>query len=105
MVLKSIGVLSAAKIVGLMYVVLGLIMGVLFAVIFSLIPASFDTAAGPAEMPRFFGPVFGVGAIVIMPIFYGVIGFVGGALAAVIYNAFAGMIGGLELRLEPTTRP
>ena len=31
MVLKSVGVLSAAKIVGLMYAILGLIMGLIFA--------------------------------------------------------------------------
>jgi hypothetical protein len=34
MVLKSVGVLSAAKIVGLMYAILGLIMGLLFAASF-----------------------------------------------------------------------
>ena len=102
MVLKSIGVLSAAKIVGFMYAVLGLVMGLIFAAIFSLIPA---VAGGNSDMPGWLAPMFGMGAIVIMPIFYGCMGFIGGALGAVIYNALAGMMGGLELRLEATTRP
>jgi len=100
MVLKSVGVLSAAKIVGLMYAILGLVMGLFFAAVFSMIPMS--DAANP-EMPTWLAPMFGTGAILIMPIFYGCMGFVGGAIAAVIYNALARMMGGLELKLETTT--
>ena len=99
MVLKSVGVLSAAKIVGLMYAILGLIMGLLFAAIFSMIPMS---EANP-DMPGWLAPMFGTSAIIIAPIFYGCMGFVGGAIAAVVYNALSGMMGGLELRLESTT--
>ena len=100
MVLKSVGVLSAAKIVGLMYAILGLIMGLLFAGIFSMIPM--HDAANP-DLPTWLAPMFGTGAILMMPIFYGCMGFVGGAIAAVIYNALARMMGGLELKLETTT--
>ena len=100
MVLKSVGVLSAAKIVGLMYAILGLIMGLLFAAVFSMIPMG---DANP-EMPTWLAPMFGTGAILIMPIFYGCMGFVGGAIAAVVYNGLSGMMGGLELKLETTTR-
>ena len=39
MVLKSIGVLSAAKILGLMYAAMGLLMGIVFAAIFSMLPS------------------------------------------------------------------
>jgi hypothetical protein len=101
MVLKSVGVLSAAKIVGLMYAILGLIMGLIFAAVFAMIPM--HDAANP-DLPSWLAPMFGTGAIVMMPIFYGCMGFVGGAIAAVIYNALAGMMGGLELKLETTTR-
>jgi hypothetical protein len=101
MVLKSVGVLSAAKIVGLMYAILGLIMGLLFAAVFTMIPMADRTNS---DIPAWFAPMFGTGAILIMPIFYGCMGFVGGAIAAVIYNALSGMMGGLELRLETTTR-
>ena len=99
MVLKSVGVLSAAKIVGLMYAILGLIAGLFFAAIFSIIPMA-DAGATNPGIPAWFAPMFGTGAILIMPIVYGCMGFVGGAIAAVIYNALSGMMGGLELRLE-----
>ena len=101
MVLKSIGVLSAAKIVGVMYAVLGLIAGLFFAAFFAMIPMA---DAGNSEMPAWLAPMFGTGALVLMPVFYGCMGFVGGAIAAVIYNALSGVMGGLELRLETTTR-
>jgi hypothetical protein len=104
MVLKSIGVLSAAKIVGFMYAVMGLIMGLLFAAIFSLIPAAASVGGASSDVPSWLAPMFGMGAIVAMPIFYGVMGFIGGAIGAVIYNALAGVMGGLELRLEATTK-
>ena len=97
MVLKSVGVLSAAKIFGLMYAILGLVMGLLFAAVFAMIPFA-DRAN--QDIPTWFAPMFGTGAILIMPIFYGCMGFVGGALAAATYNALSGMMGGLELRLE-----
>ena len=102
MVLKSIGVLSAAKIVAVMYAVMGLIAGLFFGAIFSLIPMAADGGAG--EMPTWLAPMFGMGAIIIMPIVYGVMGFCIGAIGAVIYNALAGVLGGVELRLEPSAR-
>lgn len=102
MVLKSIGVMSAAKVVGVLYAVMGLLLGVMFGAIFALIPAA---AAGNGDMPGWLAPMFGFGAIVFMPVVYGIMGFVGGAIAAAIYNGLAGVIGGLELRLEAPTRP
>ena len=102
MVLRSIGVLSAAKIVGVMYAALGLIMGLVFGAFFSLMPMGME---GTSEVPRWIAPMFGMGAIIVAPIFYGCMGFIGGALGAVIYNAFAGMMGGIELRLEPRQTP
>ena len=102
MVLKSIGVMSAAKVVGVLYAVMGLLMGLMFGAIFSLIPAM----SGPEgqDVPGWLAPMFGFGAIIFMPILYGIGGFIGGAIAALIYNGLAGVIGGLELRLESTTR-
>ena len=101
MVLKSVGVLSAAKIVGLMYAILGLIGGLFFAAFFAIIPMG---ATANPDTPTWLAPMFGTSAILIMPIVYGCMGFIGGAIAAVIYNALSGMMGGLELRLETTTR-
>ena len=102
MVLKSVGVLSAAKIVGVMYAVMGLIMGLVFAAVFSMIPMA--NPGGGTDVPAWIAPMFGVGSIVFMPIVYGLMGFIGGAIGAVIYNMLAAVIGGLVLNLEPTAK-
>jgi hypothetical protein len=99
MVLRRIGVMSAAKVIGALYAVLGLVMGLVFAAVFSLIGA-----AGPAadpDIPSWLAPMFGVGSIIFMPIFYGIMGFIMGAIGAAVYNLFAGMVGGVELDLQP----
>ncbi len=98
MVLKRIGVLSMAKIAGILYAAIGLIVG--------LAVAAFSSVAGLAgarmdpNMPGWLGPLFGVGAIVFLPILYGIMGFIGGAIGAAVYNVFSGIVGGLELELE-----
>lgn len=94
MVIRRIGVASAAKIGGLLYVVIGLVMGAIFAAI-SLVGAGI--AAQDPDVPAWFGAFFGVGALIIAPIFYGILGAVGGALMAAVYNLAAGAIGGLEI--------
>lgn len=95
MVVKSIGVASAAKIYGAISGAFGLVFGFLLAFA-SLVGAGFsDTTEG-----AFLAPVFGVGAIIILPIVYGVMGLIGGAIAAVLYNVFAGMVGGVRLDVE-----
>ena len=93
MVLRRIGALSAGKMVGLVYGILGLFVGSLCAV-FSLVGFAFARDMGP------FSALFGVGAVVALPLLYGFFGFIGGALFALLYNAFAGIIGGIELELS-----
>ena len=90
-VLKRIGVLSAAKLEGLLMVIFGLIMGIIFAV--------FGAAGATLSGFGAFGASVGILAIIIMPIFYGIIGFIGGAVGAFLYNLIAGWIGGIELEL------
>jgi hypothetical protein len=103
MVLRRIGVLSAAKITGTVYAVFGLIAGLMFAAI-SLVGAGI--AAAGEEPSGALGALFGVGAIVFFPILYGCLGFVFGALSAALYNLFSGMVGGIEVELQqvPTVR-
>ena len=99
MILKRVGVLSVAKIGGIINAVMGLIIGLFMGAMFSLMPMN------NPDMPSWLAPSFGAGAVVFMPIMYGMFGFVGGAIGAVVYNLFAGMVGGLELHLEPVNRP
>lgn len=98
-VLKSMGVMSCAKIMGATYAAMGLIFGALASLISVVGVAIGHNAPGGAIAPL----VFGVGAVIFLPIFYGVVGFVGGAIGALIYNFMAGIVGGVELDLQLAT--
>lgn len=103
MIVKRIGVWSAAKISGLLYGGMGLIFGAIFG-LFSLVGMGIATvAAGQSEGAgeAFFGMLFGAGAVLLMPLFYGFMGLVVGAITALIYNLVARLVGGLELQVEP----
>ena len=95
MQIKKIEPLSAGKLLGAMYALLGLLIGGFFS-LFAFVGA----AAGGTSDAAIGGIIGGLGAIVFMPIFYGVLGFVGGAVAAFIYNIVAGMVGGISLEIE-----
>jgi uncharacterized protein involved in cysteine biosynthesis len=97
MVLKRIGVLSVAKIVGAVYAVFG-VLGGLFFMALSFLGAGI--AAANEDVPPFIGMLFGVGAIIILPVLYACMGFVFGALSAALYNLFSGMVGGIEVELQ-----
>jgi hypothetical protein len=95
-VLKSVGIMSVAKITGLLYGGLGLLFApffVLFAVIGSF--------AGEDKTP-FAGMTVVVGIVfaIMMPLFYGGMGFVMGAIGALLYNVLSKWVGGFELELE-----
>ena len=94
MVIRRIGVLSAAKIGGILGVVIGLLLGILFFLASSLGSAGMaqlqDAEPGAAYLAG-----MGALAIVVMPILYGVFGFIGGAIQAFIYNIAARFVGGL----------
>lgn len=98
MVIKRIGVSSAAAMFGAFNAIMGLLGGALIAVV-SLVSAGFVGETDP-EVPAFVHAVFGVGAVIILPIFYGIMGVIVGALGAVIYNLLAGVLGGLRIETE-----
>ena len=95
MIVKSIGVASVAKIYGAIAAAVGLVIG-MFVALASMVGAGMSESAEWS----LFGPIFGVGAIVLAPIFYGVMGLISGAIAAVLYNVFAGMVGGVTIDVE-----
>jgi hypothetical protein len=92
-IVKSVGVLSIAKIMGLIQACLGLI----FAPFFLLI-GLLGSMAGQQKTP--FAGMFGVMFALFMPVLYGIIGFVTGAIGALLYNLFARLVGGFELEIE-----
>ena len=97
MVIRKIGVGSAAKV---------------FGTCTRSGPSSSASASrcSPSSAPAWRRPgkthrggwavVFGVGAVVILPIVYGILGAIFGALTAALYNLVAGMAGGLRLDVE-----
>jgi hypothetical protein len=92
-IVKSVGVLSVAKIMGLIEACLGLI----FAPFFLLI-GLVGSIAGQQKTP--FAGMFGVVFALFMPVLYGILGFLGGAIGALLYNLFAKLVGGFELEME-----
>ena len=104
MVVRRIGVWSAARLYGGVCAVMGLILGAIFA----LAAVAGGIAGGVAESSGMagrlgsgaLGAMFGVGAIIALPLVYGVMGIIMGAVSAALYNVFAGLFGGLELDIQ-----
>ncbi len=96
------GVLSVAKIYGLMMLVMSLLISIpygLFIIIYALFGAGM--LKGDAGLALGGGGVIaGILVMIGLPIFYGVIGFIGGAISALVYNIFAGIVGGVEIEVE-----
>ena len=96
--IRSIGVLSMAKMFAAISLIVGFIVAVLTVVL---------GLAAMAAMPFLdLSPIVGGGsllmalvAIFVMTLVYAVVGFFAGAIVAVIYNIAAGIFGGVEIAL------
>jgi hypothetical protein len=95
-IVKSIGVLSAGKVMACLYSALGLILGG-FLSLFALAGAAVGGPNGGGA-----NLILGVGSIIILPVMYGVLGFIGGIVMAALYNVVASFAGGIEIDLKPT---
>ena len=102
MTIRRFGVISVAKMYGLLMFIFGLVFGVIYglilivfgAAISALGPGSDATAGGVSTV------VMGIAMMIGLPLVYGVMGFVMGAIGALIYNGVAGIIGGIKFELE-----
>jgi hypothetical protein len=99
MVIRKVGVASAAKVFATLYALWGFIFGAVIALI-AMAGAGISAASHEDPVPAWLGTMFGVGAIVVLPIVYGVMGAIFGALTAAFYNVVAGIAGGLSLDVE-----
>lgn len=88
--IKSIDIISWAKIHALFGIVIGLVYGVCTAFVFG--------AAGLANNMTGL-EIFGVASIVIFPIVMAIMGFICGAIMAFLYNVFAAKVGGVQVEL------
>jgi hypothetical protein len=91
MVINRVGPLSCAKVVGLLYAILGLVTGAVFSLV---------SAGGGFPGRGGAGPIFGIAAVVIFPLLYGVMGFLTTLIVAWLYNALSGLVGGVEIDLR-----
>lgn len=91
--------LALAKVLGLLYAVLGLLVGCVLFVLFTIGGFS-ELAEHDAEeaLPAFCAGPF---ALVLAPIFYGAIGFVGGLIAGALYNVCVKVTGGVVIETCP----
>jgi hypothetical protein len=102
MTIRRFGVISVAKMYGLLMFIFGLVFGVIYglilivfgAAITALTPGSDATTGGISTV------VMGIAMMIGLPLFYGILGFIMGAIGALIYNAVAGIIGGVKFELE-----
>lgn len=97
-VVRRVGILSLAKVQGVIMAAIGLLLGLVFA----LVPLSVGAALGEAGVGQAEGPGLAAMAlffVVFFPLLYGAMGFVMGALMAGAYNLAAGRFGGLEMEI------
>jgi hypothetical protein len=103
MTIRRFGVLSVAKMYGVLMFIFGMIIGVIYGLFFILFGAAMS-AMGPGGADAAAGGIgsvaIGVGFMIGMPLFYGFLGFVGGAIGSLIYNALSGVVGGVKFELE-----
>jgi hypothetical protein len=88
LIIKRIGVLSFANLLGALYAVIGLIAGG-FISLAALI-------ARPENMPV----GLGMASVIMFPLVYGLGGLIGGFLVAALYNLISPLVGGIELDVE-----
>lgn len=94
MIVRRIEPMSAAKVGGMLYALLGLLIGVIFTLI------SFTgMGMGGAGMGSY-GMLFGAGAVIILPIVYGILGFCLAGISAAFYNIAAKLAGGIVLTVD-----
>jgi predicted Co/Zn/Cd cation transporter (cation efflux family) len=82
---RRFSIAQTAKVIGLLYAVMGLI----FLPIFVIVALAAPREAG-----------FGIGFALVLPILYGVMGFIVAAIGCALYNWVAGMVGGVEVELD-----
>lgn len=87
--IRHLHAVQAAKVMAVVYGIIGLIFIPLFFVFSAFLPTE-----------ERMGAVF----LLVLPVIYAIVGFVGTLIAAVVYNLAAGWVGGFSVDLEPGER-
>jgi len=96
--LRSVDVLSCAKIYGILHMAIGVVVA-LFLVLIGLV----GLAAAPGQQK--FGMIGVLVFAALSPFLYGLFGFIVGALMTLLYNWVAASVGGIKMELESLTEP
>ena len=96
--LRSVDVISCAKIYGILHMAIGVLVG-LVLVLVGLV----GLAAAP-DLQKF-GMIRVLIFAALSPFLYGAIGFVLGAIGALLYNWIASAVGGIQMELETVPVP
>lgn len=98
--LRSIGAISCAKVLAILYGIVGLIIGGIASLffLFAALAGGFGGLA-PEIRGSAFGVVLGLGSIVFFPILYGAMGAIGGLIMAGLYNLAAKYVGGIDVEI------
>jgi len=95
--IRTIRVLSLAKVNALLYGILGLLVAPFF-----LLGPGLAVLGGDKRPAGFAGLIV---AAVIAPFMYAIFGFIAGAIMAFVYNAISHSIGGIEVELDLPPSP
>jgi len=95
--IRKIGILSLAKIFGLIMAVIGLVLGIFVGFAMFFIASFLGTEN---NFSPYFGTSLGISGFLIMPLVFGLLGFLFGTLTAFIYNVLASWIGGVKIELS-----
>src|SRR5437660_10406760 len=103
MTIRRVGVLSLAKIQGLLMLVIGLIIGVIYGLIFMIFGAAL-TSVMPKDESQAIGAggtvLIGLIIMIAIPITYGLLVFIGVAIGGLNYYVLAGYIRGRKIDLD-----
>jgi Transmembrane domain of unknown function (DUF3566) len=97
--LQSVGPVSCAKVLAVLYGAVGLLMGAIFFLAFS-VAGIFGSSSQISENAGPLRFVLGAGSIVFFPICYAILGAIGGLIVAWLYNVIAKYTGGIEIELR-----
>jgi hypothetical protein len=100
-VIRSFGVVSMGKYLGILYAMLGLVVGVIYGGIMMIVGAIGASAGGEGSGALgALGIGGGIAAIIFAPIIYGFLGFIIGLLGTLLANLALKFSGGLEVEMD-----
>jgi hypothetical protein len=100
-IVRSFGVLSFGKFLGILYAMLGAVIGVLYGGIMMIMGLAGGSGGGEnAGMFRAVGVGGGLAMIIIAPILYGLLGFIFGLIGTALANLALKFAGGLEIEMD-----